>query len=471
MTLEPTSTISPTNSWPTTSGVVDRLGRPRVPRLDVQVGAADAGLADADQDVVDAGDRVRDGLQREARFGGGLDEGEHCAAPASRFPAAPRGQGVGRGSSVQSTRGFSTLPMPSISHTDAVARLEEHRRVTEHPDARGRAGGDEVAGLERDVARDEADQLRDVVEHVGGVPVLHEDRSSRRPRRSPGYASCGADRPAVGSISSGVTNTGPTGQERVGALGAQPLAVALLALRQRLRVALPVAGAHVVDDHVARDEAGGLLDGHPATGPADDDAELHLEVEGVRPLGPDDRLAVPDDGVGELGEQHRPVGGGAATLLRVVAVVQPDAHDLAGLDVVHRRCRAALVGIEEGSAGLERPPGGAPELAQPVVLKADLEADALVGVDRRVEPASLLELGTGQQAARGRGRRTVRRRSDRSRRTGASGLPQLAAGLGCRGRGRGPTGGDAGDGTAHWGSGGATNVPSTTRSPYRLKKS
>ena len=42
-------------------------------------------------------------------------------------------------------------------------------------------------------------------------------------------------------------------QERVGALGAEPLAVALLALAQRLRVALPVAGADVVDDDVARD--------------------------------------------------------------------------------------------------------------------------------------------------------------------------------------------------------------------------
>ena len=53
-TLLPTSTTSPTNSWPTIERRLDRLRRPGVPRLDVEVGAADARLVDPDQDVVDA---------------------------------------------------------------------------------------------------------------------------------------------------------------------------------------------------------------------------------------------------------------------------------------------------------------------------------------------------------------------------------------------------------------------------------
>ena len=65
----------------------------------------------------------------------------------------------------------------------------------------------------------------------------------------------------------GVTKTGPDRQERVAALGAQPLAVALLALAKRGRDALPVARAHVVHDDVAGDmvhrlggrDAAGLL--------------------------------------------------------------------------------------------------------------------------------------------------------------------------------------------------------------------
>ena len=45
----------------------DRLGRPGVPRFDVEVGAADAGLVDPDQDVVDANGRHRHVTQLETR--------------------------------------------------------------------------------------------------------------------------------------------------------------------------------------------------------------------------------------------------------------------------------------------------------------------------------------------------------------------------------------------------------------------
>ena len=47
LTLAPTATISPTNSWPIDHRHRDRRLRPGVPAVDVDVGAADAGLADA----------------------------------------------------------------------------------------------------------------------------------------------------------------------------------------------------------------------------------------------------------------------------------------------------------------------------------------------------------------------------------------------------------------------------------------
>src|SRR5581483_6297856 len=58
----------------------DRPLRPRVPAVDVEVGATDAGLVDADQDVVDSELRLRDLLEPEALGRPGLDERSHAAA-------------------------------------------------------------------------------------------------------------------------------------------------------------------------------------------------------------------------------------------------------------------------------------------------------------------------------------------------------------------------------------------------------
>ena len=66
----------------------------------------------------------------------------------------------------------------------------------------------------------------------------------------------------------------------------------------------------------------------PARGHPDDDAELDLEIEGGGALRPDDRLAVRDHRVGELGEQERARRCGPAALGDVLAIVQADAHDL-----------------------------------------------------------------------------------------------------------------------------------------------
>src|SRR5204862_4262489 len=71
-------------------------------------------------------------------------------------------------------------------------------------------------------------------------------------------------------------------QERVAALGPEPLAVAFLARREGGLVALPVARRDVVDDDVPRDMSHCILDGDPPGTHSDHHPELDLEIEGVR---------------------------------------------------------------------------------------------------------------------------------------------------------------------------------------------
>ena len=80
LTFDPTATISPTNSWPIVIGTGIVLWAQASQLLDVQVGAADAGAAHADQDVVQAVLRLRDVLQPQARLGELLDERQHRVA-------------------------------------------------------------------------------------------------------------------------------------------------------------------------------------------------------------------------------------------------------------------------------------------------------------------------------------------------------------------------------------------------------
>src|SRR5690349_12582834 len=111
---------------------------------------------------------------------------------------------------------------------DAVAGLEEHGRVAEHADTCRRAGDHQVARLERDLLGDEADQLGHREQHVGGVPVLHQHR----------IVAARGDAPAAqGEAGGGVDlvrgdEHRADRKERVAALRAQPLAVALLALAE-----------------------------------------------------------------------------------------------------------------------------------------------------------------------------------------------------------------------------------------------
>ena len=257
----------------------------------------------------------------------------------------------GSTSSVQSMTVFSTRPMPSISQRTRSPGARKTGRIAIDADAAGRAGRDDVARIERDRATDELDQLGHAPDHVGGRAVLHQDlatgvraRAGDPPRPQP-------ERLRVRDLVRADEDRAHR-QERVRALGAQPLAVACLALAEGRRNALPVAGTDVVDDDVARDvvERAGRRDA-PRRRP-DDDPELDLEVERVGPLRPDDRVAVGDDGIGELREQERARGERPATLAGVLAVVEPDADDLARdgdrrdrLDVVEGDPRRAAEGL------------------------------------------------------------------------------------------------------------------------------
>jgi hypothetical protein len=63
---------------------IDRCRRPRIPRIDVQVRAADARLVDAHEDVVDPRSGIGDGLEAEAWTWAGPSRerasGDRCGA-------------------------------------------------------------------------------------------------------------------------------------------------------------------------------------------------------------------------------------------------------------------------------------------------------------------------------------------------------------------------------------------------------
>ena len=133
-----------------------------------------------------------------------------------------------------------------------VARLEEDRRIPEDADARRRPGGDDVARLERDRAADGSMSSGDVQIMSAVVPscIRISPAGVRAGARDPPRSK--AEGLGIRDLVGGHEDRAHR-QERVGALGPQPLTVADLALAEGGRDALPVAGADVVDDDVARD--------------------------------------------------------------------------------------------------------------------------------------------------------------------------------------------------------------------------
>src|SRR5712671_621165 len=110
---------------------------------------------------------------------------------------------------------------------DPIARLEEDRRVAKHADPGRGARRDDVARVEGDVAADERDQLRDREGHVGGRAVLHRlclaGAGSARAWDSPAAKSDADGRIELVRCNENRAHR----QERVAALGSEPLAIAL----------------------------------------------------------------------------------------------------------------------------------------------------------------------------------------------------------------------------------------------------
>ena len=162
-----------------------------------------------EQDVLD--------LLAEHRSGDRAHRGERRRATGLGHPA---------------TTGFVSEPTPVDLDRDLVAGLQQPRRVAEHADAGGRAGEDQVAGLERRRLRGVADDLVDPEDQVRGRRVLH--RLAVQDRADP-------ERVRIGDLRS--RDERPDGAERVRRLAARPLAVG----------ELEVARGDVVRDDVAGD--------------------------------------------------------------------------------------------------------------------------------------------------------------------------------------------------------------------------
>src|SRR5439155_18753906 len=111
----------------------------------------------------------------------------------------------------------------------------------------------------------------------------------------------------------------------------------------------------------------------------DHDPELRLVVDLLGDRWESDRLAGPDDGVVELGEQQRARRQVLARLPGVLLVVEADADDLPRLD----RRQQLDVGQKDGTAGRRRREDVVPTRADGVALDhAGLRSAALAVPDQ-----------------------------------------------------------------------------------------
>ena len=92
---------------------------------------------------------------------------------------------------------------------------------------------------------------------------------------------------------------------------------------------LKIARGDVVERGVAQHEVVRAVGAHVLRAASDDDGELSLVVDLLARRGNDDRLAWRDDAARELREDHRRLRNDELALLGMIAIVQPDAHDLA----------------------------------------------------------------------------------------------------------------------------------------------
>ena len=190
-----------------------------------------------------------------------------------------------------------------------VARLQEDRRLVSGADARGRSRDDHVAGLQRHHLAEIADDMRHPEDHLvgrAGLAAFAVDVEEQRKVLRILHL-VGGDQP------------GPERTEGVAALTLGPLTAAL---------DLPFTLGDVVGEDVAGDVAKGVRLGDILRRPPDHDAELDLPVQLLRFLRDDHRAGGAGQRAGRLHEDDRLLRDRVARLSRVVAVVQPDRHDL-----------------------------------------------------------------------------------------------------------------------------------------------
>jgi hypothetical protein len=209
------------------------------------------------------------------------------------------------------------VPRPVDLHGHAIARLQEHGRIAEHAHAAGRARRDDVAGQQRHVAADVADQEVGREDELVGVALLHHDVV---PQAADAQA-----QPEVGQF---------VGRHEPGA--ARPAGVQALAAEELLVAVLRLAIADVVEAHVAGDVLARAFARDGAARLRDHEGDLRLGIDLVESLGQFDRPAGRLQAGAGLAEQQRPFRQRLVLLGGVVLIVQAHGDDLRGQD---DRCR------------------------------------------------------------------------------------------------------------------------------------
>ncbi len=194
---------------------------------------------------------------------------------------------------------------------DDIARLQVARRLLAHADARRRAGGDDVARLQRHEAAEVRHEEGDAVDHGLGGAVLHGLAIDREPH---------VERLRVGNL---VLRHQP-GADRAEGVGG--LALGPLSRMLELEGAL----GDIVHDAVAGDIIQRLGFRDVFRGLADDDAELDFPIGLLRAARDQHIVIRTANGRRGLHEDDRLRRNGHAAFGSVVGIVEADADELAG---------------------------------------------------------------------------------------------------------------------------------------------
>ena len=198
----------------------------------------------------------------------------------------------------------------------AVAGLQENRWGAGEADAVGCSGEDDGAGVEDGACGQKLDKGWDIENHVVGVPVLHDLAVED-----------GADGKVVGvrDLVGGDKNRAQWAE------GGKGFATAPLAAPA---VTLPVASADIVGAGVAQHMIEGIFFADIVAGFSDHHGQFAFVVDGItiQLAWQDDRVARVLQGARILEEQHRIFGDSLFAFLGVLAVIEADAEDIAGLE-------------------------------------------------------------------------------------------------------------------------------------------